>query len=241
MPRLVPNRVPQGPEFLCEGRSIIAVKLVCADGRKSSENPQAVGFPDGDKTIKEGCRDQMLTVDRCRSLAAMCPDLDIFTAEFVVHDAANLRDVAIVETSEKSWRWAAPEFAFEARSGQACSMYTVLRITGSGSVTQTAADAINAVSPGTMTPRYFRKDGHSGDVCELINWYDHADAIEEFVVAHHEALAAAAASGANIEFDTGIYPDDPWLGDIVTVFGIAPSLHRQLGAIGASLALSWYP
>lgn len=99
-------------------------------------------------------------------------------------------------------------------------MYTVLRVTGSTPVTQTAATAINAVSPGTMTPRT-PKDGYGAAVEDSNDWDDHVRAIEAFVVAHREALAAAAASGAAVQFDTAIEPDDP-RGRLYTSFGCPP-------------------
>ena len=116
-------------------------------------------------------------------------------------------------------------------------MLTVLRVTGELAEVEAMVDAINTVSPQTMTPRAW-KDGYAATVSDSDDWDDHVRAIEAFVKAHREHLTRAARGGVSIHFDTAIEPDDV-RARAYTSFGCSPSLHRELGAIGAWLVLSW--
>lgn len=118
-------------------------------------------------------------------------------------------------------------------------MFTVLRLIGDSAIASAAADAINAVTPGTIAARNAPDSGYGASVCDSNDWRDHVGAMEAFVGAHGETLAAASKSGVSVEFDTAIEPDDP-RGHLYTSFGCPPGLHRDLGAIGASLVLTWY-
>ncbi len=117
-------------------------------------------------------------------------------------------------------------------------MYTVLRVTGEPADVEVVVDAINTVSPQTLTARA-RTDGYVAAVSKSHDWDDHVRAIEAFVKAHREQLARAAESGVSIQFDTAIEPADEEARSYKSL-GCPPSLHRELGAIGAWLVLSWY-
>jgi hypothetical protein len=117
-------------------------------------------------------------------------------------------------------------------------MYTVLRITGDASAAQTTVEAINAVRTGTLSARA-RDDGFAASITDSVDWSDHVRAIEAFIEAHRVSLADATARGASIQFDAMIESDDV-AGHAYTSFGCPPSLHRELGAIGACLVFSWY-
>ena len=56
-------------------------------------------------------------------------------------------------------------------------MLTVLRVTGELAEVGAMVDAINTVSPQTMTPRA-RKDGYAATVSDSDDWDDHVRAIE---------------------------------------------------------------
>jgi hypothetical protein len=118
-------------------------------------------------------------------------------------------------------------------------MYTVLRLTGEQLTTTAAADAINRVTPGTMSTRKGPSGGYGASVCDSDSWDDHIRALEAFIDNHRDSLSAATASGASAQFDAAIEPEDA-RGRLYTSFACPPSLHRDLGAVGASLVLSWY-
>jgi hypothetical protein len=117
-------------------------------------------------------------------------------------------------------------------------MYTVLRMTGDRSKAQVAADRMNAMTTGTVSPRA-RADGFAATISDSDAWDDHVRALEAFVEAHRESLAAAAESGLSIEVDTMVVTDDV-AGRPITSFTCPPRLHRDLGAVGAALVFSWY-
>ena len=117
-------------------------------------------------------------------------------------------------------------------------MHTVLRITGDLAGARVAAASINAVSDGAMSPRA-RGDGFVASISDADTWSEHVRALAAFVAAHREALVAASEAGLSLDADTMVEADDV-AGRPITSLVCPPHLLRELGAVGASLTVSWY-
>ena len=86
-------------------------------------------------------------------------------------------------------------------------MYTVLHLTGERSKAEVAADAINATTAGTVSPRA-RGDGFAASISDSDRWDDHVRALQSYVDAHREPLMAASGSGLSLHLDTMVVQGD---------------------------------